>query len=265
MNNPELNTVEEYPVSQRHWEFIPWRIRDIFYALLATLFCLLLYAVILYEILHLEEGITFAIFFILMLITAAYFAWIFGIVKYNGKISDLGLSFTALKYQMMRGLKWLPVTMATDILGVILIVIFVAIYAAATKEPFRKTLNRLWLEEKKTPDASDIEKPFKEAPGTYFWAFSILVVCAPICEEIFFRGFIYGALRRRWRKIPSQIISAGLFGICHGPLCFMQFFFGFITAHLYESNKPRSLLPSISLHMLHNTIVFLLLVVCYNI
>src|SRR5205085_5209362 len=43
----------------------------------------------------------------------------------------------------------------------------------------------------------------------------VIAVIAPIAEEIFFRGMLFGGLRRRLSTIPSAAISAIVFGALH--------------------------------------------------
>lgn len=98
-----------------------------------------------------------------------------------------------------------------------------------------------------------------------------ICLCAPVVEEIFFRGFLYRALRNRM-SVPWAAAAAGiLFGLVHGltyPLDTLppRMVFGFIACLLYE--ETGSLLPGIALHCLidasgfevavsgHNRIVF---------
>ena len=46
-------------------------------------------------------------------------------------------------------------------------------------------------------------------------AFIILVVVAPIVEELIFRGWLYGQLRKRANVITSILVTSILFGIMH--------------------------------------------------
>jgi membrane protease YdiL (CAAX protease family) len=41
------------------------------------------------------------------------------------------------------------------------------------------------------------------------------LVFAPIMEEIFFRGFIFGGLRGRWGTLPAALAAGFLFGLAH--------------------------------------------------
>lgn len=44
------------------------------------------------------------------------------------------------------------------------------------------------------------------------------IIVAPICEELFFRGFIYNLLRCSYNYLTAAIIAAVIFGLMHGTL-----------------------------------------------
>ena len=88
-------------------------------------------------------------------------------------------------------------------------------------------------------------------------AFLVCVV-APVCEELFFRGFLFGALRKHG-LIVAMLVSGITFGLAHvasSPIGFIVPLatLGFILALLYE--RTRSLYPCIGLHALNNSIAF---------
>jgi membrane protease YdiL (CAAX protease family) len=94
--------------------------------------------------------------------------------------------------------------------------------------------------------------------------FVLLAVGAPLLEEVYFRGMLYGALRRRFGIAVGLIGSGALFSLLHPqlPLGFLPIMFlGVVLAALYEWR--RSLLPSIALHALNNSLVFLLLTLLF--
>ena len=68
----------------------------------------------------------------------------------------------------------------------------------------------------------------------------LIVVAAPVSEEIFFRGFIFGGLRRRLSFPAAALISAAIFGVFHytgaGSLGVVPqlAFLGFALAWVYE-------------------------------
>ncbi len=75
---------------------------------------------------------------------------------------------------------------------------------------------------------------------------------APFFEEIFFRGFLYQALRRNFRAPAAIVITAGLFASIH-PRVFQTtliFPLGLLLAYLME--KTGSVIPCIVVHFLVN-------------
>ena len=88
----------------------------------------------------------------------------------------------------------------------------------------------------------------------------LLIVVAPLAEEIFFRGFLYQAFRNSFGVLPGALLSALIFGAIH-----FEFFklvqlaiLGLILALLFE--KTKSLWPPIILHALNNTLAFAYLI-----
>jgi membrane protease YdiL (CAAX protease family) len=87
-----------------------------------------------------------------------------------------------------------------------------------------------------------------------------VVAVAPVCEELFFRGFIFGGLQRIWGFMPAAIVSGLLFSALHFQFGLIIPFgaIGFIFAMLY--NQSRSIFVSMTVHFLFNLISFTLLV-----
>lgn len=88
-------------------------------------------------------------------------------------------------------------------------------------------------------------------------AFLVCVV-APIAEELFFRGYLFGALRRRGLAVAA-LVSGTAFGLAHlggSPLGFIVPLatLGIVLALLYE--RTGSLYPPIALHAINNSIAF---------
>jgi len=85
-----------------------------------------------------------------------------------------------------------------------------------------------------------------------------LLVCAlvPVGEELFFRGFVYGALRR-WGLPLANFLSAFFFAAVHQQVVHFLpiFLLGIILAWLYE--RTGSLLPSMLVHALNNAVAIL--------
>lgn len=80
------------------------------------------------------------------------------------------------------------------------------------------------------------------------------LVLAPLTEEILFRGFLYGALRRRMGPEMAAALSAGIFFLLHlgtgRGLPWSIFSLGLLLARLYETR--RSLLPCVAAHAAYN-------------
>jgi membrane protease YdiL (CAAX protease family) len=74
-------------------------------------------------------------------------------------------------------------------------------------------------------------------------------VFPPIAEEIFFRGFLFAALRRRMRAPFAVMLSAAAFALIHpfGEPMLAAFVLGLVVATVYEYSG--SLLPPIMAHM----------------
>jgi membrane protease YdiL (CAAX protease family) len=89
--------------------------------------------------------------------------------------------------------------------------------------------------------------------------FTAAAIGAPLLEETFFRGALYGAIRRRHGLWAGVLGSAGFFAILHPqlPLGFLPIAaLGAAFAGLYEWRK--SLIPGIVAHALHNGCIVLL-------
>ncbi len=91
----------------------------------------------------------------------------------------------------------------------------------------------------------------------------LVVLVAPISEEIFFRGFVFGGLRNRLTWVWAAVISAAIFGAFHftgasslGVLPQLAFL-GLALAWLYQ--RSGSILPTMAVHLVNNAIAFALL------
>ena len=91
--------------------------------------------------------------------------------------------------------------------------------------------------------------------------FLAAAILAPVAEEIFFRGFLYGGLRRRIGVIGAMIASTVFFTALHFSIdVFIPLFFlGLFLAWLYE--KTGSLYPGIILHASNNALALIALLI----
>ena len=105
------------------------------------------------------------------------------------------------------------------------------------------------------PHQKDIAEDFGDVPVQIL----LIAIAAPISEEVCFRGFLFGGLRRRWPRIVAALLSALVFGGLHATTGISAvpplMFFGFVLALLYE--KTGSIVPGILLHMLNNSVALL--------
>jgi uncharacterized protein len=91
----------------------------------------------------------------------------------------------------------------------------------------------------------------------------LIIVAAPISEEIFFRGFLFGGFRKRLSFPFAALISAVIFGVFHYTgassiaVVPQLAFLGFLLCAVYE--ETGSIYPTIALHMLNNTLAFIVL------
>ena len=89
--------------------------------------------------------------------------------------------------------------------------------------------------------------------------FLAFVILAPIAEELFFRGFLFGRLRRLLPFWAAALLTSMLFGLAHGQLNvgIDTFALSLVLCFLYEGSG--AIWSSIVLHMLKNGVAFALL------
>jgi CAAX protease family protein len=148
--------------------------------------------------------------------------------------SSVGQALRRLGVRSFRpsALKWMAAAVGAYLL-------FAAVYTAVFGSPHQK----------------DIAESFGAVPVQV----ALIVVAAPISEEVCFRGMLFGGLRTRMPRLAAALLSALIFGGLHAltglsavpPLIA----FGFVLALLYE--KTGSIVPGILLHMLNNSVALL--------
>ncbi len=95
--------------------------------------------------------------------------------------------------------------------------------------------------------------------GGSFWALAAMAVfVAPICEEIYFRGYLFQGLRRWWQLGPAAAASGLTFAFVHvEPIRLLSLWVtGMLFATVFE--KRRTLVASMSAHATLNVIAVLL-------
>jgi membrane protease YdiL (CAAX protease family) len=110
------------------------------------------------------------------------------------------------------------------------------------------------------PEQEDVtrELGFNEGVFGAIAAGFLIIVAAPLSEEIFFRGFLFGGIRGKAPFAVAAIVSASIWGLFHytGPdswgVCLQLAVFGVILAWLYE--RTGSIWPTIALHVFNNAL-----------
>ena len=105
-----------------------------------------------------------------------------------------------------------------------------------------------------SPEALEVFNSSMEAvlSGDELMAFLVVVILAPIAEEILFRGIVFNMLSKHWSEVAAIIVSTVLFGLYHGNL--MQAIYVLPIGLLlgYTAYKCKSVLPCIVIHMINN-------------
>ena len=84
----------------------------------------------------------------------------------------------------------------------------------------------------------------------------VVIAVAPVCEELFFRGFLFRVLRLRMSFWLAAAIDGVLFGLVHGSLVILPVlaFLGVALCWLYA--RTGTLFAPIAIHVLNNTIAY---------
>lgn len=113
------------------------------------------------------------------------------------------------------------------------------------------------------PEQEDVtrELGFGESSLGDIASFVLIVIAAPLSEEIFFRGFMFAGIRFRAPFAVAALVSAGIWGLFHytgsdsWPVVLQLTVFGVILCWLYE--RTGSIRGPIFLHMVNNLIAFM--------
>ena len=123
--------------------------------------------------------------------------------------------------------------------------VLTAIYIKAVGEPDQQELTRDLAEE--------------ESLTALIGYGVLLAFVAPLTEELFFRGFVFGVLREKIGAIGGALATGVVFGLVHvagSPIetVGVLIILGVLLCLLYQ--RTGSLLPCIALHALNNAISF---------
>ncbi len=159
--------------------------------------------------------------------------------KYNAKLSDLGLK----KFTIWKGVLYI-------LGGFILFAVLVAIAFV---------LVSILAPSVDIDQAQDVGFEFGRA-GIGLWvSFFVTVICAPIIEELYFRGLLLPTLTKRFGWTVGIIGSSTFFAILHGQtnVIIYTFILGCILSVFYI--RLKSIIPGIALHMINNALAFIVI------
>ncbi|HEY8465928.1 MAG TPA: type II CAAX endopeptidase family protein [Solirubrobacterales bacterium] len=113
-----------------------------------------------------------------------------------------------------------------------------------------------------SPEQEDVTRELGWGEGTFanVAAAFLIIVAAPISEELFFRGFMFAGIRARAGFAMAAVISGGIWGLVHytgpdsWPVVLQLTIFGVILAWLYE--RTGSIRPAIAVHGINNALAF---------
>lgn len=251
MLNPEpgLNPDEiEDLIGEKEIAKVPWTVADVWLGVIllvpvSLVIWVILYAAGLALTGLLGEGVPIYLQIVSLggatFIAGIGLAWWLGIKRRGGNPANLG--FTNLRL-------WFDATLAA--LSEIVVFIAWATYA----------LILLKLADLRVPEQPIIQS-FGPTRIGFVMAVVSVAILAPIGEEVFFRGFVYTGLRRRWGAGKAMVISSSVFALFHlSPLLYVpMFIMGLVLAAIFEYR--HSLAPNIILHAVNN---FLALFVIYS-
>lgn len=108
------------------------------------------------------------------------------------------------------------------------------------------------------PSMGEAEQLKGMGGGSLALVIGVVVLLAPVFEEILFRGLFYSALRRRLGPRAAVVVNGLIFGALHfEPLYMISLVLvGMVLAYLYE--KTDSLFAPMTAHALYNLCVVLI-------
>jgi len=222
---------------------VSWGIPDLFRATLIIIFLGYVIGIMegfILRLLHLDIGMNLRMilntFFID--VAAGMVILYFVIVKYRGRLSAIGLKVSSFFRNISSG-----ITAYVLIMPFLLVILLLCIW-------FLSVLGY------SPPPQPVFEVFMKEERSRVLLFLTIFVsVFGPIVEEMFFRGFMYSAIKKRLGVWAAAFLSASIFSILHtnivGFLPIMAL--GVLLAYLYE--KTGSLIASMAVHIVHNSII----------
>jgi len=168
----------------------------------------------------------------------------------------LSLRFRGFKLGSVFGIDKMPVGRSL-LLGIsLLISAYPTVFAVGV-------LTSILLKINPTTDVQEVMRIFENATAVTQRIPIILlaVAIAPVAEELAFRGYLYGVIKRFFGAVPALILSGILFALIHLnlPSFFPLLVLGWVFALAYELSG--SLLVPMTMHALFNALNLILALV----
>ncbi|MEO8557901.1 MAG: CPBP family intramembrane glutamic endopeptidase [Rhodospirillales bacterium] len=161
---------------------------------------------------------------------------------YISVIASVWLAMMRRGRNIARALAFNPVrwtTLALGAVGLIVLSIIVSVLGSQLMQDVQPRMNEMF-------------QGMTFSPPIIVMALFLIGVMAPIAEEMFFRGLLFGWLRAHWPFWLVAIVTAALFGLAHGNLGYavVAGALGLMLAYLRE--RSGSLWTSIVAHIANN-------------
>lgn len=171
----------------------------------------------------------------------------FVVKKHGQKIRDMGLSLVKWPAGAMYGVIGY-IALVPVLLGIMIAIFYVV--KLIGYEPPVQPIVEVFMKEKET---------------SILWMSALFAaIFGPIAEEIFFRGFMYPAVKKKFGIFWAMAGTSAIFAFLHAHIVgFLPIMFlGLLLAYLYE--KTGSLVAPIVVHVTHNVgMVFLVFMMRY--
>ncbi|HHT79175.1 MAG TPA: CPBP family intramembrane metalloprotease [Actinobacteria bacterium] len=240
--------IEEKKSEKAYIPKIRWNIRDVFFSIIFLVAILtgvyFLSAKIVSELNHGNQisitnitNTSFSVLYGIQVLLMVGTVWFFAIYWRRSSFRDLGLTY----YSILR-------TVWYSFLALLLILAINFAYVFVMTSVF-----------KIAPPENKIAELVENGNVSSTILLIVVSLIAPVCEELFFRGFIFQAFRQSLGVFAGLFISSLLFAAAHLEIYnFIPLMaIGWVLAYIFH--KTKSLFPVIFLHSIYNLLMILVL------
>ena len=222
---------------------VPWGINDIIRATVILIFISYLVSIVqafflkIFDM-QISTNLRMITGTFLIDMSAVLVIFYFTIIKYKEKIALLGLKLSSFLKNVFYGIKGY-IFILPSLFFILLICVWILDILGYT--PPEQPVLEIFMQEKRG--------------GIILFLTFFVSIFGPIVEEMFFRGFMYTAIRKNAGFGWAAFISAFVFSLLHANIVgFLPILaLGFFLAYLYE--RTGSLITSMTVHIVHNSFV----------